>query len=200
MAELPLPSPFVSALNVAVDQVVDGVEAWMIEYREGETIKHPGRVTGKFLEQQAGMGPRSIIASAGGRVERISGGAETLLLTRFQWWLVVRGQIEDRTQDGLLFAGEGCRLVADPPWSRDDLVGSAFASPPKTDTIEWTPKYSDSDETRGLSIWVIEWEQMVELGTAQRAKTPAPVPLDIITGVSELEGDPNPDTLDTVVS
>lgn len=115
--EPPLPLGFLRArLLIALEQVRGCVEDWSTNFRKATTISHPGLVTPDMLRDQPGMAPRSIISVLGGKNERISGGSKTLFYASFVWFIVTRGVLKDRTEDGVLIAGEGVRFVTDPPW------------------------------------------------------------------------------------
>ena len=76
---------------------------------------------------------------------------------------------------------------------------SAFSKTPRAGTIQLTPLYKDGDEKLGLSIWMLRWRQEICLGTAQRAKTPAPDILTTVTGTSTIPALPSPDTFTQIV-
>ncbi len=76
---------------------------------------------------------------------------------------------------------------------------SAFSKTPRAGTIQLVPLYKDGDEKLGLSIWMLRWRQEISLGTAQRAKTPAPDILTTVTGTSTIPAEPNDATFTQIV-
>jgi hypothetical protein len=196
--EPPLPVDVISNLVVGRDQIVTAVEAWSIGHRKGETIGHAGHVTGKFLKQQAGQAMRSVITVIEGDQQRIAGGSAMNSTCTFLWFVIVRGLLKDRTTKGLNIVGEALRLVADPPWMVDseaeDAAESVFSTHPVR--MGWKSLYTDDDEKNGMSIWMIQWEQAIELGTASRPRDPGPEPLVFLDGGADIDGEPNPDELE----
>lgn len=184
--EAPLPKPVTSYLKTARDQIVTCIDAWGEEWWESETIGHAGQVTLEFLRREGALAPRSVVTAINARASRISGGKSIQLLVTWQWFIVVDGVIADRTDDGLILAGEGLRLVLASPWI--DVDDSAFSKMPVAETPRMRSLYEDKDEEMGLSIWGIQWDQAIELGTARRATDPAPVPLAHITGTDVIDG------------
>jgi hypothetical protein len=191
----PLPADASSALLIARDQVVECVEEFTKNFRKGPTVGHAGKVTWKYLREQARMAPKSVITVITGRAERLGGGSQTLFTSTFIWFLVSHGRIQDRTNLGLLLVGEGARFVTDPPWM--NLPGSAFAMTPVAESIEFKALYEDEDEKNGLSVWALQWRQAVDLTTARRPPLVPRDPLQMLGGVGTVAGSPNDDQFTT---
>lgn len=192
----PLPADATSALLIARDQIVGLVEEWSVNFRRGRTIGHAGQVTAEFIRKQANRAPRSIITVLSGDGERIAGGSMTQLPTRFIWFLIVNGTLEDRTNKGLLLSGEGTRFVWSSPWL--DIEGSAFVTTPTR--VGFRSLYQDKDEKNGISIWSIDWDQAVDMGTATRPDLIPAEPLEQLDGTYTVEGEPDNDTVTVTIT
>ncbi len=193
---LPKPLVLVPPLRAARDDIVSEVDRWLAAYRETATIGHAGRVTPKFLHQQSGEGTRAIVTAFRGETGRLAGGGKTLCEVTWNWWLIISGTLEDRNNLALDLEGEAVKLVIRSPWS--DIGGNAFAYKPKAGVL-FENRYRDDDEGLGSSIWVVAWRQTIDLGTAGRAVTPAPVALALVNDTVEVPGEPNPDQVEIVV-
>lgn len=197
MADSPLPLEFTSALVRARDQVVAAVETWGREYWGAATIGHAGKVTMKFLREQSGMAPRSIVTVLSGNNAALSRGKSTQFAFTFQWFIVAGGVLTDRTDLGLNLSGEGIRLVNRAPWS--NLADSAFSKDPESGSVAMASIYDDDDERMALSIWGIQWRQAIDLGAAGRPPIDAAEPLATITGNVDVGGSPNDETVSVEV-
>lgn len=195
LVQPPLPADATSALVIARDQVIALVEEWSANFRQGRTVGHAGQVTPKFLMSQANKAPRSIITVLGGDGDRVAGGSMTALACRFVWFIIVKGLLEDRASKGLVYAGEGTRLVWSSPWL--DVDNSAFVTDPTK--VAFRSLYQDADEKSGISIWAIDWTQAVDMGTATRPDLVPPEELARLDGTYTVEGGANDDTTTTVI-
>lgn len=187
---LPLPLPQ-SNLRRARDIVVEQVQAWMGDHVGHGTIGHSGAVTQKFVMQQAGLGPRSIVTVIDGDAVRVGHGMTIQCTPTFVWYVVVRGVLRDRTTDALDFIGEAMRFIYADVF-RDADTEKIFSKPPVAGSVRFRSRYLDKDEKTAYTIWGIQWQQELSLGAAGRERDGDGVLL-LINGTDEYPGDPNGD-------
>ena len=199
VTEPPLPTPIpASNLRRARDIVVARVQEWMGSNAAHDTIGHSGEVTQKFVIEQAGMGPRSIVSVLDGQAARNGHGMAIQATVTFAWYIVIRGVLQDRTTDALDFVGEAMRFIyADV--SRDDDPDKIFSKPPVAGSVQFISRYLDKDERTAYTIWRLTWQQEISLGAAGRERSGDGVLL-LIQGTDNYDGTPNGDTVEFEVS
>lgn len=195
MAEPPIELTATSGLREATERIRDVVDAWFINWAEADTIIHPGRVTPRFLMEQAGKAPRSIISAQRGEGQTLGFGKQVNLNATFLWFLVLPGTIGDRTLDALTVVGKAYNLVLANAWMDKDDPACPFARSVEVATNEFQSLYSDNDEANGFSIWLIKWDQLVNNGPAKDTVAPLPEPLALITIDNRTEPPPDGETL-----
>jgi hypothetical protein len=188
-----LPKPVASNLLLARDIIVDCVDEWLRLWRARDTIGHAGRVTQKFIIEQAGMGTRALVTVVSGTAERLAGGKAVQALPLWTIFFVTRGRIRDRTDDGLNVVGEAQRFILSDPFGQVDKT--LFCKPPQVDTLTWRNLYTDADENTGYSIWAVAWRSEIALGTAGRERPGRGRLLEVI-GTDVYLGVPNGDAVD----
>lgn len=288
-AEPVLPLNFKSSLQIALEQIVNGVTAWLVKYAGAEAVPHPGVVDRKFLEQQSGRSIRCVIAHDRGSVTRLAGGKQTNVEPRWLWFLVIPGTIQNRAVEATGIVGEALKYITAHPWSdfvdtaatgtvqftgtdgaavplgqlltdNDDekyvttaagvIAGgvvdlptsavevgaegnsrtarvaltvdtppagvdpnatalqpgfsggawdTAFIKTPKAGTINYKSMYKTGDEKLAQTVWMLSWEQPVNLGTARRARTPGPEPLLQVLIESTIPSTPNDDEFTQII-
>lgn len=116
-----LPLDIVSMQTVARDQIIDCVDAWLVEWDASKTIPHAGLVTQTFLREQTGRGFRNVVTILGGASPpggggRLAGGAATQWEVLWGWFFVIPGIIRDRATDASTLTGEAVRFITATPW------------------------------------------------------------------------------------
>jgi hypothetical protein len=120
-----LPLDLLSMQTVARDQIIDCIDAWLVEWDASKTIAHAGMVTPTFLREQTGRGLRNVVTILGGASPpggggRLAGGAETQWEVLWGWFLVIPGVIQDRSTDAATLTGEAVRFITATPWLHID--------------------------------------------------------------------------------
>jgi hypothetical protein len=199
VSELPLPYPLANAaFKVARDQIVEVIQDWGAAWWQTEVKGHAGRVTREYLIREGGLPPRAVVSVLDASSSKVGGGKMTVFNATWQLFIVLGGTIEDRTADGLTLAGEACRLVTVAPWLEVD--DSMFVKPPLGGSIRMRSLYADPDERSGMTVWGLQWEQAIDLGSAGRTPDPVGEALASIMGTSEVPGEPNTETVETEVT
>jgi hypothetical protein len=163
-----LPQPTVSNLLAARNVIRDCFEAWLHNWRKTPTVGHAGVVTWEFIRAQAGMAPRAIVTVLDGDADRIMGGKAVQSTPTWAVYLLTRGRIKDRTDDGLNLVGEALRFIFADPFGAVDK--GIFCKPPQVGSLAWKSLYTDKDEKLGYSIWRVTWRSEIALGTAGRER------------------------------
>jgi hypothetical protein len=195
----PLPKPIASQLRTAAETIRDTVEAWSVNWRKGKTIVHAGKPTLKFLMEQGRQAPRSIITAQRAESSLHAFGKDVLADVTWTWFLVLPGRIDDRVLNALTLVDHAMRFASASPWS-SMAPDCPFAKKPEGGRTEFRNLYTDADERKGMSIWVVQWEQQIDLGSALIPSDPLGQPLTLIDITSTVAGDPNPDKIETQVT
>lgn len=195
LAEPPIPLGAQSGLARATYAIRDAFDAWFVNWADADTIVHPGRVTGEWLVEQGGMAPRIIVSAPRSEGVTLGFGKQVNLNVTFMVFLVLPGIIEDRTLDALNVVGRALNFILANTWNNPADPNCPFAASVQPGTVEHRSLYSRADETRGFSIWLLQWDQLVDNGTA--AQTPEPIgnPLTLITIDNRTDPEPDGETL-----
>lgn len=95
------------------------------------------------------------------------------------------------TIDGAPPAGVDVDVTVIEPGLSGGQWPTVFCKTPVAGTMRHRPLYKDPDEELGTTIWEIRWDQEIDLGTAQRMRTPAPDVLTTVLSTSTLPSTPN---------
>lgn len=201
MAEPPILTTVESGLKRAVQAVRDVFDAWFINWAEADTIIHPGRVTPRFLVEQAGFAPRIIVSAQRGEGETLGHGKQVNINTTFLVFFVLPGVLGDRVVDALNVVGSAFNFVLANPWVDKSDPNCPFAANVQVGTAEFQTIYADIDERSAHSMWLVKWDQLVDNGTAAQTPDPLGLPLTLITIDNRTEPEPDGETLvDTEVT